>query len=127
MTPYATSQTSDHNRRFYVWATSSTYDEVALTKEEKKKPKELIQYQEKKPPIHNQELKPPRIFSAELLPVQQGTLPYSSPDWNKILADKESAQGFQILVQKHNNRWLCLPSKASIRVRQEEQIKVKQK
>ena len=45
MTPYATSQTSDHNRRFYVWATSSTYDEVALTKEEKKK--ELKQYQEK--------------------------------------------------------------------------------
>ena len=39
MTPYATSQTSDHNRRFYVGATSSTYDEIALTKEEKKIPK----------------------------------------------------------------------------------------
>ena len=80
MTPYATSQTSDHNRRFYVQATSSTYDEVALTKEEKKIPKGINTVPRKEPPIHNQELKPPRIFSAELLPVQQGTLPYSSPD-----------------------------------------------
>jgi hypothetical protein len=41
-----------------------------------------------------------------------------------ILADKESAQGFKypaggkILVQKRNNRWLCLPSKANTYLRQ---------
>jgi hypothetical protein len=46
MTPYATSQTSDHNRRFYVQATSSTYDEVALTKGKRKCQRKLIQYQE---------------------------------------------------------------------------------
>ena len=47
-----------------------------------------------------------------------------------ILTDKESAQGFKypaggkILVQKRNNRWLCLPSKANIYLRQGERVKV---
>jgi hypothetical protein len=47
-----------------------------------------------------------------------------------ILADKESAQGFKypaggkILVQKRNNRWLCLPSKANTYLRQGKQVKI---
>jgi len=38
--------------------------------------------------------------------------------------DLNIQQEEKILVQKRNNRWLCLPSKASIQVRQEEQVKV---
>jgi hypothetical protein len=37
--------------------------------------------------------------------------------------DLHTQQEKKILVQKRNNRWLCLPSKASIQVRQEKQIK----
>jgi hypothetical protein len=40
--------------------------------------------------------------------------------------DLNIQQEEKILVQKRNNRWLCLPSKARIHVRQKEQIKVKQ-
>jgi hypothetical protein len=38
--------------------------------------------------------------------------------------DLNIQQEGKIIVQKRNNRWLCLPSKASIQVRQEEQVKV---
>jgi hypothetical protein len=37
--------------------------------------------------------------------------------------DLNTQQEGKILVQKRNNRWLCLPSKASIQIRQEKQIK----
>jgi hypothetical protein len=38
--------------------------------------------------------------------------------------DLNIQQEGKIIIQKRNNRWLCLPGKASIQVRQEEQDKV---
>ncbi len=109
------------------------YDEVALTKEEEKVPKKINTMPRKNHPSTTKNLNPPKYSLPELLTVQQSILPYNSPDWNGILSDKKSAQGFKypaggkILVQKGNNRWLRLPSKANIYPRQGKQVKINTK
>ncbi len=57
-------------------------------------------------------------------------LPYNRPDCNITPEDKKmhTSLNFQqegrIIVQKHNNRWLCSPSGIIIQVRPEKSIKI---
>jgi hypothetical protein len=105
------------------------YDEVALTKEEGKCRSKLCD-DKKKPPIHSQKLNHPEYSLLELLTVQRSLLPYSSPDWNKILADKGSAQGFKYPAERENissktQQQVALLAKQSKYIRRRERVKVK--
>ncbi len=92
------------------------YDEVALTKE--KAPKKINTMPRRNHPSTTKNLKHPEYSLPELLTVQRSILPYSSPDWNGILADKESAQGFKYPAGRENinsktqQQVARLPSKA---------------
>ncbi len=78
------------------------YDEVALTKEEEKVPKKINTTPRRSHPSTTKNLNHPEYSLLELLTVQRSILPYSSPDWNGILADKESAQGFKYPAGREN-------------------------
>jgi hypothetical protein len=70
------------------------YDEVALTKE-KESTRKINSVPTKNHPSTTKNLNHPEYSLLELLTVQRSILPYISPDWNGILADKESAQEFK--------------------------------
>jgi hypothetical protein len=56
------------------------YDEVALTKEEKKVPKKINTMPRRNHPYTTENLNHPEYSLLELLTVQRSILPYSSPD-----------------------------------------------
>jgi hypothetical protein len=70
-------------------------------------------------PSTTKNLNHPKYSLPELLTVQRSILPYSSPDRNKILADKESTQEFKYPAGRENinsktqQQVACLPSKAN--------------
>ena len=129
-TPYATSQTGDPIVWFYVWAISSAYDEVALTKEEEKVSRKNNTLPRKNHPSTTKNQNYPEYSLPELLTVQRSILPYiaQTDTWywqiRKVRRDLNIQQEETIWVQKRNNRWLCLPSKANTYLRQGKQVKI---
>jgi hypothetical protein len=104
------------NRRFYVWAISSAYDEVALTKEKEKVPRKINTVPRRNHPFITKNWNHPEYSLLNFSPVQRTYCPTTGQtetihqQIRNVQTDLNILQEGQILVRKCLTRCLCSPN-----------------